>query len=139
MPRFSEASQARLATCHPDLQWVFNTVIERFDCTIVQGHRSVEEQQELYAQGRTKPGRIVTQIDGITKKSKHNYHPSMAVDVVPYPVDWADRERMIFFAGYVIGVADELGVDLRWGGDWNQNTDLSDNNFDDLPHFEIAL
>ena len=64
--------------------------------------------------------------------------PSLAVDVVPYPVDWQDRERMTYFAGFVMGIARvKFGISLRWGGDWDLDTDLKDNKFDDLPHFEI--
>ena len=31
------------------------------------------------------------------------------------------------------------GVDIRWGGDWNRNGDITDNGFDDLFHFEVRL
>jgi hypothetical protein len=44
---------------------------------------------------------------------------------------------MTYFAGYVKGIAMMLGIPIRWGGDWNSNNDLKDNNFDDLPHFEL--
>ena len=67
----------------------------------------------------------------------HNKKPSKAIDVAPYPIDWDDRERMTYFAGYVKGIAMMLGIPIRWGGDWNSNNDLKDNNFDDLPHFEL--
>ena len=30
-----------------------------------------------------------------------------------------------------------MGINLRWGGDWNQNWEVNDNKFDDFPHFEI--
>lgn len=43
--------------------------------------RSQERQQQLYAQGRTLPGQIVTKIDGVTKKSRHMTYPSQALDV----------------------------------------------------------
>jgi len=31
-----------------------------------------------------------------------------------------------------------MGVDLRWGGDWDGDTEVRDNGFDDLVHFEIV-
>lgn len=62
----------------------------------------------------------------------------MAVDVVPYPVDWQDRDRFHYFAGFVLGMATARGVKLRWGGDWDSDTEVDDNVFDDLPHFELA-
>ena len=46
-------------------------------------------------------------------------------------------EAGLYFAGMVMGIAKAKGIGLRWGGDWNQNTELKDNGFDDLPHFEI--
>jgi len=30
-----------------------------------------------------------------------------------------------------------MGIRLRWGGDWDGDTELDDNKFDDLPHFEL--
>jgi peptidoglycan L-alanyl-D-glutamate endopeptidase CwlK len=44
-------------------------------------YRSVEEQQKLYAQGRTVPGKVVTKIDGVKIKGMHNFIPSRAIDV----------------------------------------------------------
>ncbi len=67
----------------------------------------------------------------------------MAVDAAPYPIDWSDRERMTLFAGVVQGVAmalyDEGKIDhlVRWGGNWDNDTEVADNSFDDLVHFEL--
>lgn len=137
MPKFSKYSLANLETAHQDLQCLFHQVIRDFDIRVLEGHRSVEEQQYLYASGRTRPGKIVTQIDGVTKKSSHNYEPALAVDVVPYPVDWNDRERFYLMAGYVLATASSLGIAVRWGGDWDSDHDLHDQTFFDLPHFEL--
>lgn len=130
MPKFSPASKAQLATCHPELKRVFNEVIKHFDCTIVCGHRPQQQQDALFSM---KPPR--TQVPW--PKSKHNTVPSIAVDAVPYPIDWNDRERITYFAGFVKGVAATQGIALRWGGDWDKDTELDDNKFDDLPHFEL--
>ena len=68
----------------------------------------------------------------------------MAVDAVPYPIDWNDTNRMRFFAGFVMGVAARLYHEglithkVRWGGDWDRDTDVKDNRFQDLPHFELV-
>ena len=40
MAKFSEHSKRELSTVHPDLQEIFNEVILRFDCTILEGKRS---------------------------------------------------------------------------------------------------
>lgn len=139
MPTFGKQSLARLETCHPDIQKVLRrAIINGPDFTILSGHRSPEEQQALYAQGRTKPGNKVTNIDGVTKLSMHNHSPSLAVDIAPYPIDWNDHARFIQLAWYVQGIADAMGVNLRWGGDWNGNGRTDDERFVDLPHFELV-
>lgn len=121
MPYFSERSRERLMSCHPDLQAVFAEVIKHRDCTILEGHRSDERQEELYELGRSKAR---------AGQSKHNARPSNAVDVMPYPIDWNDHERTREFAGFVFGVASQMGVKLKWGGHWRS--------FKDSPHWEVG-
>lgn len=129
MPEFSTRSRARLATCHEDLQRVFARVVQQFDCTILCGHRDQEAQNEAFHTGKSKKP---------WPTGKHNRDPSMAVDVMPWPIDWNDRERATYFAGYVKGVAEGMGVELRWGGDWDGDWSVRDNVFDDLGHFELV-
>ena len=69
--------------------------------------------------------------------SLHNRTPSQAVHAMPYPIDWGDRERMTYFAGFVMDRAAILNIAVRWGGDWDKDTELRDNKFDDLTHFEL--
>ena len=128
MPRFGKRSRERLATCDERLQRVFNEVINYVDCSVLEGHRGEERQEKLFKDGKTK----VHYPNG-----RHNASPSRAVDVVPYPVDWDDRERFHLFAGFVLGIAYSMDISLRWGGDWNQNFEVDDNQFDDFPHFEL--
>ena len=132
MSKFSRASVTKLATCDVRLQSVFHAVIERFDCTIVCGLRTRDEQSEAFRTGNSK------------KKwpdSKHNVSDgllfSRAVDVAPYPINWKDLDRFRLFGGYVLGTADQLGIALRWGGDWDSDKDLNDQTFNDLAHFEL--
>ena len=128
MPKFGKKSRERLATCDERLQRVFNEVINYVDCSVLEGHRSAERQDKLFEEGKTK----VKYPNG-----RHNANPSRAVDVVPYPIDWKDRERFHLFAGFVLGIAYSMDIALRWGGDWNQNFEVDDNQFDDFPHFEL--
>ena len=128
MPRFGKSSKKRLLTCDDRLQKVFNEVIKHVDCSVLEGHREKDRQNKLYEEGKTK----VKYPNG-----RHNRQPSSAVDVTPYPVDWKDRERQTLFAGFVIGVASQMGIKLRWGGDWDQDFQVVDNRFDDFPHFEL--
>lgn len=129
MPAFSEASARRLAECDERLRRVFDEAVRTFDCTILCGHRSRADQEAAFAAGKSK----VRWPD-----SKHNSIPSRAVDAAPYPIDWEDRERATFFAGYVLATARMMGIELRWGGDWNRDTQVKDNAFDDLWHFELV-
>ena len=46
-------------------------------------------------------------------------------------------DRFHYFSGYVLGIASQMGLNIRWGGDWDQDTQTKDNKFDDLVHFEI--
>jgi len=128
MPKFGKKSKERLGTCNEKLQEVFNEVIKHVDCSVLEGHRSGERQDKLFAEGKTK----VKYPNG-----RHNANPSNAVDVAPYPIDWDDTERFIYFGGFVKGIAASMGINIIWGGDWNDNTQLTDNNFDDLVHFEL--
>ena len=128
MYKYSKTSKERLSTCDERLQKVFNEVIKYVDCSILEGHRNEERQENLFKEGKTKVH---------YPKGRHNSKPSRAVDVTPYPVDWADRERQTLFAGFVLGLARGMGIHLRWGGDWNMNFEVKDNRFDDFPHFEL--
>jgi len=124
MPRFGKRSKERMKGVDAKLQNVFNEVVKEFDCAIIEGLRSQERQNELVAQGKSK-----------TKFGKHVQ--GKAMDVAPYPIDWADRDRFHYFGGYVKGIAKSQGVKIRWGGDWDGDFETKDNKFDDLVHFEL--
>lgn len=128
MPKFSAKSLERLSECDVRLQRIMHEVIKHRDCTITTGHRSQEAQDEAVRTGTSKTP---------WPKSKHNSMPSKAVDVVPYPVDWKDRERFANFAGFVQGIAESMGIKIRWGGDWDQDGLTKDERFSDMPHFEL--
>ncbi len=135
MPIFGKRSNRNLIGCHQDLRILFMIVVEGFDCSFIKGKRDEEEQEAAFAAGMTK----VHYPD-----SKHNVEPfALAADVIPYPVDWQDRDRFYFFGGYVKGIAFDLYMDgkmkhrIRWGGDWDGDTEIKDQTFMDLPHFEL--
>lgn len=90
-------------------------------------HRTEAEQLELYAQGRTKKGRVVTQLKS---GSKHNSFPSHAFDIAfvgkDRMLDWSAKNFQLF-----ADIVKELAPDVKWGGDWKK--------FKDLPHFEIKI
>jgi len=128
MNKFSKRSQSRLDECDPRIQQIFTKVLQTIDLTVVTGFRDEETQNEMLRTGKSKLG---------WPQGKHNVYPSLAIDAAPYPIDWKDRERMTLFAGFVLGMAKEMGINLRWGGDWDRDYQVKDNSFDDLIHFEI--
>jgi molybdopterin-guanine dinucleotide biosynthesis protein len=128
MPAFGKQSINRLATCHPKLQDLMKRVVKLYDITVIEGYRTPEDQIKALKEGKSKVG---------PEQSTHCRKPSMAVDVAPYPVNWQDRERFYYLAGLVRAVADQMGIKVRWGGDWDQDQDFRDQTFDDLCHFEL--
>lgn len=128
MPQFGRISLQKLSNCHVDLQKLFNEVIKNYDCIILEGYRSNQDQLKAFENGKSK----------IKSGGKHNQLPSLAVDVVPYPVDFNDHQRFYYFAGRVLGIAQMLKIKIRWGGDWDIDHDLKDQSFYDLAHFELA-
>lgn len=98
------------------------------DCTILEGERGKEAQDEACAKGLSKLE---------WPKSKHNKSPSLAIDAAPYPIDWKDISRFCYFAGIVMAIGAKHGVTLRWGGDFNCNNQIKDETFLDYVHFEI--
>jgi len=128
MPFFSLRSRRQLNTCDDRLVQLFTHVVRQYDCTILEGHRDEERQNELYRQGLSKLR---------WPFGRHNTTPSEAVDVAPYPIDWQDTERFYHFSGYVQGQANALRIPIRWGGDWDRDYDLNDQTFYDLVHFEL--
>ena len=152
MPQFSKKSKDKLITCHQDLQILFNYVIKYFDCSIIYGYRSPAIQFDLFKKGRKlekgiwiieNKNIVVTYKDGYEKLSKHNSNPSDAIDVVPYPIEWNNGNRMRFFIGFVKGIAqvlkdtNQINYEIVTGIDWDNDTILKDQRFNDIPHFQI--
>ena len=149
MPRYSKHSSEQLSTATYNLQRLFKIVVAFYDNTIIQGWRSDAMQARLYKTGASKL------IHG-----KHNEKPSQAVDSAPYllrfgvpwpsmPKDWSNKEQVnryiknlnqfYHYAGFVQGVAANEGIEIRWGGDWDRDHDVTDQDFNDLVHFEEIL
>lgn len=132
-------SQKRLAGVHPVIRQLGEVLIER--CynrgvwiLITQGLRTYAEQDELYAQGRTKPGKIVTNVKG--GYSIHNF--GFALDFALLlrdgkTVSWDtlrddDKDSMPDWSE-VVEEAKRLG--FEWGGDWRS--------FVDMPHIQMVF
>jgi len=129
MPRFGKRSEANLEGVDPKLvQFLRQAIKVGPDFTVTDGLRTTEDQQKLYAQGRTEPGPILTYADGVIKKSNHQ--SGRAVDLAPYPIDYEDRERFYYLAGYLMALAQTMNIPLEWGGHWPGKKQ-------DLPHFQL--
>ena len=124
MYKFGKRSKQRLKGVNPNLIKILNQIIKIMDVTIIEGLRTKERQAELLTQGKSK-----------TKYSKHIV--GKAVDLAPYPIDWNDRDRFHYMGGMLRGIANELNINIRWGGDWDSDGETKDNSFDDLVHIEL--
>lgn len=131
--QLKDKSAARIRGLHPVLMAGATALIERsyvrgISILITQGMRTIAEQNALYAQGRSKPGPIVTNAKGGT--SYHNY--GLAFDfalLLPdgQTISWdmnrdGDKDKTADWRE-VVQEAKELG--LEWGGDWTSFKDYS--------------
>lgn len=137
--KLGPASRKKLEGLHPDVVAVVTRAIEvtTQDFTVLCGVRTLAEQKELYAQGRTKPGQIVTW----TLKSRHLPAADgfgRAVDLAPYPIDWNDLSKFDAIAKAMFDASEELGIPIRWGADWDQDGNPRERGETDSPHFELA-
>lgn len=121
MNGLDKVSSDRLAKVHPELAKRVVAVIEALmnrgiEVRVVQGLRTYAEQDALYAQGRTKPGKRVTNARG--GYSNHNF--GLAVDLCPFKdgePQWDDDA-----AFNAIGQEAKRQA-LEWGGDWTKLVD----------------
>ena len=134
--RFGKRSLAALNTVHPALRSIIVAVLPAspFDLTVIRGHRTKEDQERAVRGGRSKVH---------WPHGKHNSYPSHAADVAPYVngrIPWDEPAPFCFLAGMMFCEARVRGLRLRWGGNWDGDEALlTDQRFDDLPHFEILL
>ena len=138
MSAFGKLSLNSLKGIHPDLVRVMTKAIltTPVDFTITDGVRTLAMQQALYAKGRTSPGRIVTNADGVKNKSNHQIKSDgygYAIDLYPYingKIDFNDKENKLpVISAHILATANCLGVKVEWGGNWK---------FLDKPHFQLV-
>lgn len=108
---------AKLSGVHEDLVRLAKAVSLKRDIRILEGLRTEEQQAEYVARG--------------TSRTMHSKHlVGRAVDLAFVPIDWNDIGAWREFGAEVKAVAEELGINVKWGGDWKT--------FFDGPHFELA-
>lgn len=98
-----------------------------FPMKICQGLRTLEEQQALYAQGRSTKGSVVTYADGVKSKSNHQAQ----ADNYGHAVDCCFLGKDPFNDSLPWAAYGEAGkaLGLRWGGDFKSLLDR--------PHLEM--
>lgn len=111
-------SRSKLQGVHPDLVAVVERAIQftEQDFTVLEGLRSIDRQKELVATGKSK-----------TMNSRHL--TGHAVDLAPWPISW-DWEKFYPIADAMKDAAQELDIEIEWGGDWKS--------FPDGPHFQLS-
>lgn len=96
---------------------------------VTDGVRTQQEQQFLYAQGRTAPGKVVTEDDGVNHRSRHQVkadgfgHACDCVFLVDGQPSWDEKLPWRLYGEML------KSQNLVWGGDWAS--------FRDLPHAEL--
>ena len=116
-------SLGRLRGVHSDLVLVCIRALQlcELDLTIVEGLRDEATQRRYVADGKSK-----------TMNSKHLV--GRAVDIAPLSpaggVEWDNASHWSMVESAMKQAATELGVKIKWGGDWKT--------FVDKPHWELS-
>ncbi len=141
--KLSERSLKNLEHIHPDLVKVIKEAVKNspYDFTVTNASRTAAEQNALYQEGRTKPGIIVTSLDGYNKKSNHQIKSDgygYAIDLYvivdgKLRAEKGDYEKykkeINAVAKYILDTAEILKINIVWGGNWKTPFDP--------PHFEL--
>lgn len=114
---------------HPLLKYYLDIILkyankEGIYLIITEGLRTAEYQDELYAKGRTKPGKIVTNAKGSDYQSQHQW--GIAFDIA---IANPGRTWDIDYMRKVANIAKKHCKYIGWGGDWTSPVDY--------PHFYI--
>lgn len=135
----------------PILQKVIGRVGALLNITLTCGIREREAQEIAFSTGKSKVK---------WPQSKHNLNParnavfSLAIDLYPSDIDMKvlnyqvktpeDRIRLLkeyqkfyYLAGFIKATAENMGVKVKWGGDFNSDNDFTNDSFIDMPHFEL--
>lgn len=133
MPIFGKRSKNKLSTTHPDLVKLANHVIKRYDIGVYESSRTTARQITMFNTGKS-------QIDGISKRSKHQVSVSeplsRAIDCFPYErghnsFDGSPKSRLMFWemVWHFKRASAELGIPIECGAFWS---------FKDMPHIELV-
>lgn len=131
---FGDRSKGNLAKVHPLLIKVATIALEKGeqDFTVICGYRDKAGQDEAIRNKTTTVS---------FPNSAHNQLPSCAIDVIPYPFTSWDDPAMLRgwkkISDAMFAAAKEVGIELRWGGDFNRDGNKTTSDAWDKPHFEL--
>lgn len=144
--KYGRHSRAVLATLHPKLRELVQAVLEYRDHKLLRGVRDVAEQAGYVEAGlsqtmdsRHLPGGGYRDPSDVLKAEAEFPDLAYAVDMTVFhhgKVSYVKRE-VAYFMGYVQAKADELGIEIRWGGDWDSDVDQDEHAFWDGVHVEL--
>jgi peptidoglycan L-alanyl-D-glutamate endopeptidase CwlK len=125
--RWGVSSKKNLEQAHTILQALADKALEKSkqDLKVICGYRNEADQNKAFAEGKSKLK---------WPKSAHNSHPSMAIDVVPLPLDWNNIDAFEEMVQCFEDAWYELDEDLTKGWALRCGADFS---FHDYPHFEL--
>jgi len=130
---FGKNSMEEYYTLAPFLQKIAYTALSLglMDFSIICGHRNEADQNRAFNKGKSRDK---------WPNGKHNSMPSKAMDCVPYINDklsW-NYFHCCVLAGIILAEAKHHNIDLRWGGNWDMDSEpITDQDFQDLCHFEL--
>ncbi len=140
---YGKQSLENINSCSKPLQRVAHTSMKiaeslGLDLTCEEGARE-EETHAKFRKNKTTKVKF--------EDSLHSKRPSEAIHILPFPTRWPQPShkektrakllgRFYIVATIVRIAAKQEKVDIRWGGDWNRDGKIMDNDFDDLGHFE---
>jgi peptidoglycan L-alanyl-D-glutamate endopeptidase CwlK len=124
--RFSERSYQSLRQVRPELVAVATLALDHLgrvggpDFVVTEGVRSIDEQRRMVREGKSQ-----------TMNSRHltGHAIDVAAFTPEYKITW-DAEPYQRIADAMKRAADQLGVAIEWGGDWES--------FVDMPHFALS-
>lgn len=143
---FGKRSEDALATCNPRITEVMREALRLSDVDfgVVQGARTIEQQRDYFRKGNSKvnPDAYIGNLPKLYAAAKHITGPGMpfsrACDIIVSGGKTYDAPTLCYIAGVVLTCAKNMGVPMRWGGNWDQDSVIiTDQTLQDLVHFEV--
>ena len=136
---YGRKSLKQLSTCDIRLQMVARRglIICPYDVTVVYGWRGQKTQNELV---RRRLSRSPWPTSKHNKMLDNGTPNSEAIDIAPWvdkKIPWKDTDIFCIVAGSFLAAANELGIPLRWGGDWDMDGSTKDHTLLDYGHLEL--